>query len=162
MSYQIDNIDYYSKYLKYKKKYLDLKSEIEGGSFNIFSKKKKKEVDFELEFNGDRWDWFGEPDYWHNDHFKGKIVFLKWKNSDGPDNNKLTICFIDPYNGCMKNTKEGLLGRMIVKGISQPLDDKTVVAVEAMISEIRSFFFVVKPDDSKKIQDILKVNDQIK
>ena len=26
-----DNIDYHSKYLKYKKKYLDLKTEIEGG-----------------------------------------------------------------------------------------------------------------------------------
>ena len=26
-----DNVDYYSKYLKYKKKYLDLQAEIEGG-----------------------------------------------------------------------------------------------------------------------------------
>ena len=38
----------------------------------------------------------------------------------------------------------------------------TVVAVEAMISEIRSYYFVVKPNDSKKIQEILKVNEQIK
>ena len=26
-----DNVDYHSKYLKYKKKYLDLKNELEGG-----------------------------------------------------------------------------------------------------------------------------------
>ena len=36
MSYQNDNIDYHSKYLKYKKKYLDLQSKIEGGATPSF------------------------------------------------------------------------------------------------------------------------------
>ena len=36
MSYQNDNIDYHSKYLKYKKKYLDLQSKIEGGATSSF------------------------------------------------------------------------------------------------------------------------------
>ena len=58
MSYQNDNIDYHSKYLKYKKKYLDLQSRIEGGANPSFEEivtqveSKLKEFDANLKKKG--------------------------------------------------------------------------------------------------------------
>ena len=156
MSYQNDNIDYYSKYLKYKKKYLDLQFNIDGGK----SPKKKAKVSHKL-----------APEKKLVPAKIGAELKLKvsywtslndYKTID-PNHVGKEVKFNKDKTGSILTTPGAVFGteKHIIKSIQHPsLGDQP--KPEVVVTTTKNKVFVIKPFNVNQIRDIKEYNPMLK